>query len=82
MGYKRSVEEKEKLQKLYEQTKNTYGNGAYYDEQKHRIIKYWAAGPGTGKWLRRLGNKRLRHLGRAYKGGEYRKVFDYWWELF
>ena len=37
---RRLIKGKNKLKKLYEDTKNCYGVGAYYDYHKKRIIKY------------------------------------------
>lgn len=45
MGYRRSQERNRRLKKLYNETKNSYGASAWYDEEKGRYIKYsWVAG--------------------------------------
>ncbi len=76
MGYHRSREEKRRLRKLYEQTKNWYGSGAYYSTRKKRIVRYMIR-PFKGKYWRRVSNRRVRKYEGVLNGGEYRKVFDY-----
>lgn len=84
MSYRRSCQEKLKLKRLYNETKNGYRSGAFYNERKQRIVRFNATNtPGYRKYLRRLSNKRLRH----YKNlplnhSSYKKLFDYWWILF
>lgn len=39
MGYRRAKERNRRLKKLYDETKNGYGAGAYYNEKKKRYIK-------------------------------------------
>ena len=38
MGYRGSQERNRRLKKLYDETNNWYGAGAYYDEDKKRYI--------------------------------------------
>lgn len=42
MMYYRTIEDNKRLKKLYKKTFNSYGNGAYYDKDKERYIKYCA----------------------------------------
>jgi hypothetical protein len=84
MSWQRSAETKRRLKHLYEETKHTYGKGVWYDERKGRYIQYWASNGRTGrvKWVKRKCNRAVRR----YKGdlptkGSYRKVSEYWWEI-
>lgn len=67
-----------KLQRLYEETKHTYGAGAYFDREKKRILKYSC----NSQALRQSHNRRFRrkHIDVA-NGGAYKKFADYWWDL-
>lgn len=40
--------------------------------------------PSNSKFLKRQSNKKIRRMNTedAMRGGEYKKVFDYWWELY
>ena len=83
MGYRRSNERNRRLKKLYDETKNWYGAGAYYDEDKKRYIRYSPCrNSGYAKYLRKVANRKVRRSKDCLKHGSYRKVYDYWWELF
>lgn len=88
MSWKESVDRDEKLKKLFRETENRYGSGAYFDERKNRIIKYSSSDKSKyPSYLKKFSSKKLR---RYYKTdseellqrGKYRKVFDYYWHLF
>ena len=94
MSYARSQETKKRLEKLHEETKrrldkmyqennSRHGSGALYDNDKKRYVKislsYRSDYP---KFLRRQTNKRVRKCGFNPDRGQYRKLFDYWCELF
>ena len=82
MNHRSKLREKRKLKKLHEETKNSCLGGAYYDDRKKRIVKYSLnSGSGTTKAIRRQANKRIRKQDEAYQGGEYKKAYDYWWEI-
>lgn len=53
MSYRRSQERNRRLKKLYNETKNLYGAGAWYDEEKGRYIKYSCGGRKYKKYLKK-----------------------------
>lgn len=71
--------EKKKLRKLYEETKNGYGAGAWKDDDG-RIKKYWVS-PDAKKYLKRLCSKAARKTENLSDGSVYKRSFDYWWTL-
>ena len=81
MSYKRKVIENKKLRKLYENTKNWYGAGAYYDERKKRIIRYSCHCKYFKKLSRRIARRKLNNCDDRYCGSQYKKLFDYWWTI-
>lgn len=83
MGYRRAMQRKRKLLKLYSNTKTHYLQGAWYDYRKDRIVKYCASNtPGYTKMLRRISNRKVRRAkDMQLKGCSYKKHYDYWWEL-
>ena len=83
MGHKRKVQDKHRLEKLYNATKTKYGSGAWYDERKGRYIKYSPSDNSKyAKYLRKAANKKVRKTLIALQGGEFKKIFDYLWLLF
>lgn len=82
MSYRRSRERNRRLKKLYEETKHSYGAGAWYDEDKNRFIKYSCGGKKYKKYLKKLSSKKARRYKGDMQNCEYKKTFDYWWELF
>ena len=83
MAYKQARNRRKKLVKTYEETKNSYGSGVWYDEDRGMYKKYTASNtPGYAKSLRRTGNKKVRQSKEVHNHGEYRKVYDYKWTLF
>lgn len=83
MGYRGSRERNRRLKKLYNETKNEYGAGAYYDEDKGRYVEYSPnRKSGHTKYLRKLSNRKVRKSKDYLNHGAYRKMYDYWWELF
>ena len=82
MSHRRSVEDERRLKKTYEETKNDYGPGVWYDERKGRYIR----SNFTDTWLkthcRRVIRRRLKQDAVFYEKGLYKKYFDYWWEKF
>ena len=81
MSYKRTIERRKRLRRLYNATKDRYGAGAYYDEQKHRIIRYSC----NLSRIRRAGNKlircRMKRIDHVVNGASYKKMYDYWWNV-
>lgn len=83
MAYKQSENRKKKLMKTYEETKNAYGSGVWYDEKRGFYYKYTASNtPGYARLLRRRTNKKIRQSKDVHNYGKYRRVYDYWWTLF
>lgn len=82
MGYRRSQERNRRLKKLYNETKNSYGAGAWYDEEKGRYIKYSCGGRKYKKYLKKISSKKARKYKGDMRHCDYKRTFDYWWELF
>lgn len=87
MGYKRSVEDRRRMKKLYDETKTKLIGGAFFDKSKGRIIRFSYSDNPRGresmtKYLKRQSNKRVRKSDELYERGTYRRVYDYRWMLF
>jgi hypothetical protein len=83
MAYKQAANRKKRLLKTYRETRNSYGSGVWFDEERGIYRKYTASNtPGYAKLLRRIGNKRIRQSKDIFNNNEYRRVFDYKWTLF
>ena len=88
MSYNSNSEDQRRLQRLYLQTRHSMRGGAYYDRHKNRLRRYTWNRNGITKYLRRCGNRTVRRAGLdrsdslALRGGEYRRLYPYWWELF
>lgn len=82
MGYKRSSDEKTRLKKLYQATKNSYGAGAWYCERKKRLMRYSIGGINCKRSLKRQCSKAVRQYNGCLQHGKYRRIFDYHWELY
>lgn len=80
MSYRRKQEEKHRLKKLYKETKNSYGAGVWYNEEKHRYIRYTCHNEWTKTYGRRLIRRRLKNKDCPF-GCFYKKFYDYWWEI-
>lgn len=84
MLYKSSQERAKRLKKLEAETRNNSSAGAFYNKKNGRIEKYSC----HSKWLKARSRKETRRLTKlageniAKKGNEYKRRFDYWWELF
>lgn len=79
MSHKRKVGDKRRLRKTYRQTQNSWLVGVYYDEDKDRLVRVYQG--SMAKYFRRRTNKRLRKEETTLQHGKYRRIFDYWWEL-
>ena len=79
----RTLMAKRRLKKLYQETKNIYGVGAWYNSHKGRIIKDSI----NNKKERQLCNRRFRRrwkngrYNEVADGGAYRKHEEYWWAV-
>ena len=86
MSWRRSTETKRRYKKLYNKTKNHYGSGVWFDDRKGRFIKFSMSRKGRGNHVAYVKRKCNRAI-RRYKGdlsspGSYRKISEYWWEIF
>ena len=81
MSYRRSRERNRRLKKLYEETKYSYGAGAWYDERKKRYIKYSVGSKEIKKYLKKLSSRKARRYKGEMQNCDYKRTFDYWWEL-
>lgn len=83
MAYKQAMNRRKKLVKTYEETKNSYGSGVWYDEKRGCYRRCTASNtPGYAKWLRHISNKHVRKDANVGNYGAYRKSYDYKWELY
>lgn len=83
MAYKQAQNRRKKLMKTYEETKNCYGSGVWFNDEKGFYIKCTASNtPGYAKYLRRVGNRKVRHSKELHNHGTYRRMFDYKWALY
>lgn len=83
MAWKQAQNRKKRLLKLYNETKNSYGAGAWFDEKAGCYRRYSACRtPGYTKYLRRLSNRKVRKSKDVHRHGDYKKLYDYWWTLF
>ena len=79
MSYKRKQKEKHILKKLADKGPSWTG-GAYYDEFKHRYVRYWI-GSRSKYWKRKCNRKVRRMKNIEGKGNSYRKMTEYRWEI-
>jgi hypothetical protein len=80
MGYKRSKETKQRYKHLHEETMRHYGSGVYIDPKTGRYIRYYQ--PRRAKWLKNQCNRAVRrYRGALNTKGAYRKVSEFWWNV-
>lgn len=83
MGHKRKVEDNKRLKKTHSETKTFFGRGVWFDDDKNRYVKCTPSNtPGYTKYLRKLSNRRVRKAKDKLNNSSYKKIYDYWWELF
>ena len=83
MAYKQAQNRKKRLLKTYQETKNSYGSGVWFDSDRGFYYKYTASNtPGYAKSLRRVGNKKVRKSRDNCNFGTYKKLYDYKWTIF
>lgn len=82
MSYRRSRERNRRLKKLYDETKYSCYAGAWYNERKKRYIKYSAGSKEIKKYLKKLSSRKARRYKGEMQNCDYKRTFDYWWELF
>lgn len=78
MSYSRSRETRRRLKRLYDETKHTYGAGAYYDDDKNRYVRYSCNDKNAKIICKRITRRRMAKLDNTTRGS-YRKLYDYWW---
>ena len=75
MGYRRHYEDKQRLKKLHNETKGSFYAGAYFDDKKHRYVRFSPSKtPGFTKYLRWQANKRERRHGEIANHSQYKKL--------
>ena len=83
MSYRRVAEDRRRLIRLAGETESRWGCGAYFCDRKGRYIRYYRSNAnGASQYHRRQSNRRVRRKGDIYQRGQYRRVYDYWWNLF
>ena len=87
MSWQRSRETKRRYKNLYKQTKNHYGRGVWYDEERDRFIRFQMSKKGRGNRIAYVKNKCNRKLRRSNTAfgrakGAYKKHAEFWWEVF
>jgi hypothetical protein len=83
MAYKQAANRKKRLLKTYRETRNSYGSGVWFDEERGIYRKYTASNtPGYAKAIRKAGNKKFRRTKNVGNHCAYKKHYDYKWILF
>ena len=82
MSHRRKMQEKQRWKKLAENHAGWMG-GAYYDEDKHRYIRYWASGRThrTKYWKNQCNRKIRRQKTFEGKGNSYRRQAEFRWQI-
>ena len=86
MSHKRKQEDKRRLQKLYEEIGGGYP-APYHDRETGRLIRFTRADFGNvTSYHKRQAAKKVRREpitpdSPAYRGADYRRLYDYLWEL-
>lgn len=82
MNYRSAQERQKRLKRLEKETRHSYGAGAFYDDQKKRIVRYSCHNKKLKKHCRREMRRRLKNLDYCSRQKcDYKKLYDYWWEL-
>ena len=86
MSWNRSHETSRRLKNLYKKTKNHYARGAYYDNDKERYIQFQMSRKGRGNYISYVKKKCNRIVRRNRFSvpngkGSYRKMSEFWWEI-
>lgn len=77
MGYRRSKSEREHLARTYRETKNRM-TGVYEYNGRYRKSKHG----NRAKFCRRQSNRAVRRSKIILLApADYRRLYDYWWEL-
>lgn len=81
MSYRRSIEDKRRLEKLHNETRNSYFAGAWYNEKKGRYVKYTCHDEWFKTYSRRIVRRKLKNNEDLIHGNSYKKIFDYKWTV-
>lgn len=80
MSWRRSQETKKRYKRLHAETLHSYGSGVWYDEKRDRYIRCYQ--PHRAKFVKHKCNRAVRrYKGALTSKGSYRKVSEYWWEI-
>ena len=80
MSWQRSQGTKKRYKRLHNETFRHYGSGVWYDEERNRYIRYWQ--PRCAKFVKRKCNRAVRRYNGALTSkGLYRKISEYWWDI-
>lgn len=71
--------EQDVLAYRYNKTGGKYRSLIFYDTDKKRYVKDYRG--SASKYIKRLSNKKIRQAEGISNGGNYKKVFDFWWTL-
>ena len=83
MSYRKSSENKRRLKMLGDKmSKGYFPSGVYYDEKKNRYIRYYRGNNWLKVHCRRMIRRKLKATETTYNKGQYKKLYDYWWELY
>ncbi len=94
MAWKQARERNRRLKKLCKSPDQPYVRGFYYNEEKRRPTRNDTTSRSVV--LKKISNKKVRRAYRdyleydGYRGdrrttadhGGYRRIFDFWWEMF
>ena len=81
MAWKQSRERNRRLKKRCKSPDMPFTRGVFYDEEKGRCIHYYVG--SRSKFLRKVSNKKVRRYNKLYANySGYRKIYDYWNEMF
>ena len=82
MSHHRSIEDERRLKKTYEETKNSWGPGVWYDERKSRYIRANFTDTWLKKHCARIIRRKLKNNDTFNQKSLYKRYYDYWWELY
>lgn len=85
MGYKQAHERNDRLKKLYDKTKNSYGAGAFWVNEngqgRRARLKRWYRPRRSRYWRRHANRKLRRYRGDLLQNSDYKKIDDVAWNV-
>lgn len=81
MSHSRKTEDIKRLKSLYDKTKNSYGAGVWYNENKNRYYRYSCHNIYEKKRCRKAVRRKLKNSDYLLPGCLYKKVSEYWWMI-